>query len=156
VGGHSPFATALLSRFDSDGSVPLRDMLDDTARDVKQQTGGTQVPEISTQGGAPDICLNAECNQSVATATRQPGAAVTPAPATRSADDKDAYEAAVSVGSCGALQAFVTAYPSSFYASLARERATQACAPPPAVQQQAAVQPQQQPETSYAGDFIFP
>ena len=65
-GAHSPFATALLSRFDADGSAPLRDMLDRTARDVRDATGGTQVPEISTQGGAPDICLNPQCNQPVA------------------------------------------------------------------------------------------
>jgi hypothetical protein len=152
-GAHSPFATALLSRFDVDGSAPLRDMLDRTARDVRNATGGTQVPEISTQGGAPEICLNTTCNQAVA--SNQSSSTVTPPPSTTgTSDDKVAYEAAIAVGSCGALQAFVSAYPSSFYASLARERATQACAVQP--QQQASVEPQEQPERNLGEGFIFP
>jgi hypothetical protein len=150
-GAHSPFATALLSRFEADGSAPLRDMLDRTARDVRNATGGTQVPEISTQGGAPEICLNPECSQSVAS-NQSTSTTTQPQSTTGAGDDKGAYEAAIAVGSCGALQAFVSAYPSSFYASLARERATQACAP----QQQASVEPQAQPDNrSYEG-FIFP
>jgi hypothetical protein len=151
-GAHSPFATALLSRFDADGSAPLRDMLDRTARDVRDATGGTQVPEISTQGGAPEICLNAECNQAVA--SNQSSSTTTQQPSTTgSGDDKGAYEAAIAVGSCGALEAFVNAYPSSFYASLARERAAAACAPTP--QQQASVEPQAQPGRDLGEGFIF-
>lgn len=150
-GAHSPFATALLSRFDADGSAPLRDMLDRTARDVRNATGGTQVPEISTQGGAPEICLNPECSQPVASSQ---SSSTTTQPATTGAgDDKAAYEAAIAVGSCGALQAFVSAYPSSFYASLARERAAQACAQPP--QQQASVDPQAQSGREISEGLIF-
>ena len=151
-GAHSPFATALLSRFEVDGSAPLRDMLDRTARDVRNATDGTQIPEISTQGGAPEICLNATCNQSVA--SNQSSSTVTPPISTTgTSDDKVAYEAAIAVGSCGALQAFVSAYPSSFYASLAQERAAQACAPPP--QQQASVEPQAQTGRDLSEGFIF-
>jgi hypothetical protein len=155
-GAHSPFATALLSRFDADGSAPLRDMLDRTARDVRDATGGTQVPEISTQGGAPDICLNANCSQAVASNQSSATTTTEQSTTTRAAEDKEAYEAAIAVGSCGALQAFVGAYPSSFYASLARERAIEACAPRP--QEQASVQPQTQTQagSDYEGEFIFP
>jgi hypothetical protein len=130
-------------------------MLDRTAREVRDETNGTQVPEITTQGGAPDICLNADCSVSVAPIAP----AQTPAPQTsNSADDgKTAYEAAVAVGSCGALQAFTSAYPSSFYAALAKERAAIACAPAPEPeQQQAAVEPQEQPSRGYDEGYLFP
>jgi len=156
AGAHSPFATALLSRFDADGGAPLRDMLDRTARDVRETTGGTQIPEISTQGGAPDICLNPECNQSIAS-NQSASTTIPPASTGGAADDKGAYEAAIAVGSCGALEAFVNAYPSSFYASLARERAAASCAAPSQEeQQQASVEPQAQPERGYGEGFIFP
>jgi hypothetical protein len=132
-------------------------MLDRTARDVRDATGGTQVPEISTQGGAPDICLNSQCNQSVASTQQSSTTTTNPPASTGIVDDRGAYEAAIAVGSCGALQAFVSAYPSSFYASLARERATVACAPPPQEEeQQAAVEPEAQPERGYDEGFIFP
>jgi hypothetical protein len=160
-GAHSPFSTALLSRIASDAGVPLRDMLDRTARDVRDATGGAQVPEIATQGGAPDICIDPNCSRAIAVVP-DPPVTVTPPPATGGAPDgKVAYEAAVAVGSCGALNAFASAYASSFYSALARERALTACAPPPQQeeQQQAAVQPQVQPEQTergYDGGFVFP
>jgi hypothetical protein len=153
-GAHSPFSTALLSRMSTDAGVPLRDMLDRTARDVRAATGGTQVPEISTQGGAPDICISPNCGQAVATLQTTP---VAPAPAVPAGEpaDKVAYEAAVAVGSCGALQAYAGAYPNSFYATLARERAATACAVP-VEQQQAVVQPDAPAERDYDTGFIFP
>jgi uncharacterized caspase-like protein len=58
-GGHSPFATALLARFNSDPKTPLRSLLDDVARDVALGSGGAQTPEVTTRGGAPDVCLAA-------------------------------------------------------------------------------------------------
>ena len=152
-GAHSPFASALLARFEADGGAPLRDMLDRTARDVRNATGGTQVPEISTQGGAPDICLNPNCNQAVASNQSSSTTTQQSSSTTGIADDRGAYEAAIAVGSCGALQAFVSAYPSSFYASLARERAAQACA---ASQQQASLDPQVQAGPDLGEGFIFP
>jgi hypothetical protein len=156
-GGHSPFAAALLSRIASDGGIPLRDMLDRTARDVRTATGGTQVPEISTQGGAPDVCIDANCSREIAVVPDTQTSTTTPPPATTAEPpDKVAYEAAVAVGTCGALQAFMTAYPSSFYAALAQERTTSACAPAPQEQQQAAVDPQPPPDRGYDDGFIFP
>ncbi|MCP4384841.1 MAG: SUMF1/EgtB/PvdO family nonheme iron enzyme, partial [Hyphomicrobiales bacterium] len=59
-GGHSPFAKALLARFEASPDAYLRDVLDLTARDVQKATGGGQVPEVTTRGGAPRICLSAE------------------------------------------------------------------------------------------------
>jgi hypothetical protein len=53
-------------------------------------------------------------------------------PAISGALEKPAYEEAVAVGSCGALEAFIRRYPDSFYAELAKERATSACAAPTA------------------------
>jgi formylglycine-generating enzyme required for sulfatase activity len=57
-GEHSPFAKALLARFEASPKVLMRDLLDDTARDVQLASGGSQVPEITTRGGAPAICLD--------------------------------------------------------------------------------------------------
>src|SRR5262245_36201829 len=57
-GNHSPFAKALLTRFQANPKLFLRDLLDDTARDVQQASGGSQVPEITSRGGAPTICLD--------------------------------------------------------------------------------------------------
>ena len=37
--------------------------------------------------------------------------------------EKDAYDQAVAVGSCGAYEAFKRRFPDSFYAELAKERA---------------------------------
>jgi hypothetical protein len=151
AGRHSPFAEALLARFSTDGGRPLRDMLDSTARDVRQSTSGAQVPEITTQGGAPDICLSEGCSAAPQVAVTEQQ---TPPPVIErgEAEDKAAYEAAVGVGTCGALEAFVAAFPGSFYAALAKERATSACAPPEPPQQQAAVQPQAPVDTG----FVFP
>jgi hypothetical protein len=151
-GAHSPFSTALLSRMSTDAGAPLRDMLDLTARDVRDATSGQQVPEISTQGGAPDVCIDPDCSRAVAAVP--PTNTPTPPATNAEPPDKMAYEAAVAVGSCGALQAFMGAYPGSFYAALAQERAASVCAPPP--QEQAAIQPQEPPQRGYDEGFIFP
>jgi formylglycine-generating enzyme required for sulfatase activity len=58
-GDHSPFAKSLLKNFDEHPRLYLRDLLDMTAQDVRIASRGTQVPEITTQGGAPRICLDA-------------------------------------------------------------------------------------------------
>ena len=59
TGDHSPFAKALLANFKQFPRTPLRDLLDLTAKEVRIATQGAQVPEITTQGGAPRICLDA-------------------------------------------------------------------------------------------------
>ncbi|MEC9367154.1 MAG: SUMF1/EgtB/PvdO family nonheme iron enzyme [Pseudomonadota bacterium] len=56
-GEHSPFARALLARFEQNPRTYIRDLLDMTAQDVRRATGGTQIPEIVARGGSPRICL---------------------------------------------------------------------------------------------------
>lgn len=63
-GAHSPFTAALLARFDAGRTVPIRDLLDQVAEDVRLATGGAQVPEVTTRGGAPRLCLSeAGCSE---------------------------------------------------------------------------------------------
>ncbi len=57
-GGHSPFAKALLARFNSSPRLYMRDLLDLTARDVQIASNGSQIPEVTTRGGAPLVCLD--------------------------------------------------------------------------------------------------
>jgi formylglycine-generating enzyme required for sulfatase activity len=57
-GQHSPFAKALLANFQLYPRTPIRDLLDLTAKEVRVATLGSQVPEITTQGGAPQVCLD--------------------------------------------------------------------------------------------------
>jgi len=59
AGDHSPFAKSLLKNFDEHPRLFLRDVLDLTAQDVRVASRGTQVPEITTRGGSPKICLDA-------------------------------------------------------------------------------------------------
>ena len=58
-GAHSPFAQSLLKNIEEHPRVYLRDLLDMTAEDVRIASRGAQVPEITTRGGAPRICLDA-------------------------------------------------------------------------------------------------
>ena len=58
-GAHSPFAQSLLKNIEEHPRVFLRDLLDMTAEDVRIASRGAQVPEITTRGGAPRICLDA-------------------------------------------------------------------------------------------------
>jgi formylglycine-generating enzyme required for sulfatase activity len=57
-GNHSPFAAALLARFEASPNMFMRDLLDQTASDVQLASGGSQIPEIITRGGAPKVCLS--------------------------------------------------------------------------------------------------
>lgn len=58
-GGHSPFAKSLLKNFDEHPRLFLRDLLELTAKDVRVASRGGQVPEITTRGGSPKVCLDA-------------------------------------------------------------------------------------------------
>ena len=58
AGEHSPFARALLARFESSPQLYMRDLLDLTAQDVRIATRGAQIPEITSRGGAPRFCLS--------------------------------------------------------------------------------------------------
>lgn len=57
AGSHSPFAGALLARFEQNPRSYIRDLLDMTAQDVRRATKGQQIPEIVARGGSPRICL---------------------------------------------------------------------------------------------------
>lgn len=59
VGDHSPFAKSLLKNFDEHPRLFLRDVLELTAKDVRVASRGVQVPEITTRGGSPKVCLDA-------------------------------------------------------------------------------------------------
>jgi len=60
AGEHSPFAKALLARFSESPRTYFRDLLDQAAADVRRATFGAQVPEVTSRGGAPRICLAGE------------------------------------------------------------------------------------------------
>jgi len=59
-GNHSPFAKALLARFDAHPKELLRDVIFDVIHDVKLASNGSQVPEARIPGGAPTICLDVD------------------------------------------------------------------------------------------------
>lgn len=59
AGAHSPFASSLLKNFAAHPNLYLRDLLDLTAQDVRVASNGAQVPEITTRGGSPKVCLDA-------------------------------------------------------------------------------------------------
>jgi len=64
AGDHSPFAKSLLKNFDENPRLPMRDVLELTAKDVRVASRGAQVPEITTRGGSPRVCLDAAgCGQ---------------------------------------------------------------------------------------------
>lgn len=116
-GRNSPFTGALLGHIGEPGQS-ISDMMIEVRNDVMAATGGKQVPwDSSSLTG----------RFSFAPQAAQPD---TPAAVASAGDEKEAYEQAVAVGSCGALEAFTRRYPQSFYAELAKERAASACAAP--------------------------
>lgn len=122
TGANSPFTAALLRHIDRPGQS-ISDLMIDVRNEVMAETGGKQVPwDSSSLTGrfsfAPEQA-----------ATAAPAAE----PAPSASMEKEAYEQAVEVGSCGAYEAFQRRFPGSFYAELARERALAACAAPQAV-----------------------
>lgn len=119
-GRNSPFTTALLKRMGEPGES-ISDMMIEVRNDVIAETSGAQVPwDSSSLTGRFAFAEGAGPAQ---TAMSQPVA---------SSGDKDAYQQAVEVGSCGAYEAFQRRFPDSFYAELAKERAATACAGPTA------------------------
>ena len=51
----------LLKHLRSEPGAYYRDLFDEVARDVNVETGGSQIPAVLTQGGAPKICLSGTC-----------------------------------------------------------------------------------------------
>lgn len=115
-GRNSPFTTALLSHIATPGQS-ISDMMIEVRNDVIATTNGAQVPwDSSSLTGRFSF---APGSASVSQATQAPASAMI---------EKDAYDQAVAVGSCGAYEAFQRRFPDSFYAELAKERAVTACA----------------------------
>ena len=122
-GRNSPFTGALLKHISVPGQS-ISDLMIEVRNDVMASTGGKQVPwDSSSLTGRFEFA-----------AQRQQSASRQAPPAASADSEKDAYQQAVEVGSCGALEAFVRRYPDSFYADLARERSGAACAAPTAKQ----------------------
>lgn len=129
-GRNSPFTGALLNRIGEPGQS-ISDMMISVRNDVLAETGGKQRPWDSSSltdrfAFAPE-----------AAARKLPEQALS---AGREAFEKEAYEQAVEVNSCGAFEAFQRRYPDSFYAELAKERAVKTCAAPQAEQIASAAQ----------------
>jgi formylglycine-generating enzyme required for sulfatase activity len=59
AGEHSPFAKSLLKNFEENPRLFMRDVLEMTAKDVRVASRGAQIPEITTRGGSPRVCLDA-------------------------------------------------------------------------------------------------
>jgi len=121
AGRHSPFAKALLARFETDAHLFLRDLLDHAAGDVSRDTHGMQSPEILTRAGAPRVCLDPLCGGNESAATPKPVPSSLPA---NSDSAQQAWEAVQSEGTDvpGVYEAFLRQYPEGVYAELARVR----------------------------------
>ncbi|MGH6826876.1 caspase family protein [Methyloceanibacter sp.] len=134
-GQHSPFATALLTRFSTEPASYLRDLLEAAAGDVQQISQGGQVPEVLTRGGAVRICLDeAKCGGITASppalearvAPPLPGSqAVIPPPPPPSNAAAEAWNAVKDTESEAVLETFIAKFSSSFHADLARARLTE-------------------------------
>jgi hypothetical protein len=114
AGAHSPFAAALLARFKTDSAVPIRDLLDNVARDVALATDGNQTPEILTRGGAPDVCLAGSKCGGTGAARPAPVAVAPPVSAgpSCSAIDADlAFQDAIRKNTVEAYREFLTKCP---------------------------------------------
>jgi len=118
AGRNSPFTAALLDNIDKPGQS-ISDLMINVRNEVIAETSGKQVPWDSSSLTRPFSFA--------------PGAAAA-APTNSGSQgvlaEKEAYQLAESVGSCGAYEAFVRRYPDSFFTEIARERMKTACAAP--------------------------
>jgi hypothetical protein len=90
---------------------------------VVNTTGGRQTPWDSS---SLTDTIRLAGNGGAATET-PPAAAPSTTPGAPASDEKGAYDAAIAVGTCGALQAYIDRYPNSLYAEFARERKKAMC-----------------------------
>lgn len=132
-GRNSPFTAALL-RHIGDPGVALSEMMIRVRNEVVSASGGRQTPWDSSSL-TETIQL---AGRGDAAAPASPANSVPSTPIAPSSDEKSAYDAAIAVGTCGALQAFAYRYPNSLYAEFAREREKVLCASPPSANQQVA------------------
>jgi Caspase domain len=128
-GAHSPFTTALLKHLIAPG-LDLRIAFGKVRDEVLAVTGARQEPHVyGSLGGTTIALVPAEISLGAAV-----GAAPSPSAAGGlSSETWREYESAVRVGTAEALDAFLAAHPSGFYADLARaQRAKLLAAVPPA------------------------
>jgi len=115
TGRNSPFTTALLRHIATPGQS-ISDMMIDVRNAVMTETGGKQVPwDSSSLTGRFSFAPAAE----TAAADTRTASGLSP--------EREAYELAVNVGTCGAYEAFMRSFPGSFYTELAREQARAIC-----------------------------
>ena len=119
AGSNSPFTTALLKHIDVPGQS-ISDMMIEVRNDVIATTNGAQIPWDSSSLTGRFSFVPAKLAEAAPT-SQAPASAIV---------ERDAYDQAVGVGSCGAYEAFIRRYPDSFYAELAKERSIAACAAP--------------------------
>lgn len=126
TGQNSPFTDALLKHIDTPGAS-IQDMMIRVRRDVSDATNGLQTPWDSSS--------LMDSFSFVPAAVVAPVANVPNVPLTKRAPQRDTvredFDLAMSIGSCGALNAFVQTHPDAgMLTTLARERAAELCAPP--------------------------
>ena len=120
-GRNSPFTAALLNHVSTPGQS-ISDLMIEVRNEVIAKTNGAQIPWDSSSLTDRFFFAPAAASAAAPAPTNQaPASAIS---------ERDAYEEAVSVGSCGAYEAFMRRFPDSFYAELAKERASTACAAP--------------------------
>ena len=117
---HSPFTTALLKHLVSPG-VDVRLAFGQVRDEVLKATSGRQEPFVYGSLGGGVVALAAKTGE-------EPVDAVSPDPYALAARD---YEAAAKVGTKEAWDAFLIAYPSGFYADLARSQRAKVIATKP-------------------------
>ena len=114
-GAHSPFTSALLKYLTAPG-LDLRFAFGKVRDEVFASTGRRQEPHLyGSLGGTAIALVPAETSLGAAA-----GAAPSPAAGSLSSETWRDYEQAMKVGTAEALDAFLAAHPSDFYADLAR------------------------------------
>jgi hypothetical protein len=131
-GAHSPFTSALLKYLTAPG-LDLRFAFGKVHDEVFASTGRRQEPHLyGSLGGTAIALVPAETSLGAAA-----GAAPSPTAAgSLSSETSRDYEQAMKVGTAEALDAFLAAHPSDFYADLARAQRAKllaAASPTPAV-----------------------
>jgi hypothetical protein len=113
AGAHSPFNRALRSALEDHPRRPLRDVLDLAAAKVKRDTRSKQIPQVTTNGGAPRLCISSEGCDDGASGTLVPSDDQLAARVWDTIRDSDSKVA---------LNTFLNQFPDSAQSNLARAR----------------------------------
>jgi len=112
-GAHSPFNRALRAALKQHPRRPLRDVLDLAAATVRRDTSGQQVPQVTTNGGAPRLCLSSKgCDEHASGSLVPSGEALA----------TQVWEAIKDSNSKIALTNFLKQFPDGVHADMARAR----------------------------------